>query len=63
MPLTGNVRLDRAARDKIKALLRGLYNHWLAQGIPERLAVTVRKVGGEPAGRSRHQPAADRGVR
>ena len=32
MPLTGNARLDRAARHKIKVLLRALYNHWLAQG-------------------------------
>jgi hypothetical protein len=60
MPLTGNARLDRAAREKIKALLRGLYNHWLAQGIPERLAVTVRI--GEPSKGSRHQPATDRGI-
>ena len=60
MPLTGNARLDRTAREKIKALLRGLYNYWLAQGIPERLAVTVRS--GEPPAESRHQPATDRGI-
>jgi hypothetical protein len=52
MPLTGNARLSRAAREKIKALLRGLYNHWLAQGIPERLSVTIRN--GEPSQGSRH---------
>jgi hypothetical protein len=62
MPLTGRARLDRRAREKIKALLRGFYNHLLAQGIPECLAVTVRKTGGDPPAGSRYQPGADRGT-
>ena len=42
MPLNENARLDRAARHKIKVLLRALYNHWLAQGVPERVLATIR---------------------
>lgn len=62
MPLAGNARLDHAVRKKIKALLRGLYNHWLAQPVPERVTVAVRKPDGDSTARSRHQPTADRGV-
>ena len=62
MPLAGKARLDRAARDKIKQLLRALYHHWLAHPVPERLTVPLKHSGGEPAGRSGQQPAADRRV-
>ena len=55
MPLTGNARLDRAARHKIKVLLRALYNHWLAQGVPERVLATVRNTdASRQASRSGH---------
>ena len=49
MPLNENARLDRAARHKIKVLLRALYNHWLAQGVPERRAGHNQTHGHQPA--------------
>jgi hypothetical protein len=63
MPPGGNARLTHAARHKIEVLLRTLYNHWLAQGVPERTIATIRNadVSGSTS-RSGHQPTADRGV-
>jgi hypothetical protein len=63
MPQGGNARLDRAMRHRIKVLLRALYNHWVAQDVPERVLATVRSAdANQPLARSGHQPTTDRGI-
>jgi hypothetical protein len=63
MPPVGNARLDHAAKVKIQTMLRALYNHWLAQGVPDRLAATIKSnSGSRAASRSGHQPSTDRGI-
>ncbi|MGH6670622.1 MAG: NepR family anti-sigma factor [Xanthobacteraceae bacterium] len=38
-------RLDREAQHRIGELLRGMYNTYVDQGIPQNLADLVRRIG------------------
>ena len=41
MPLNGNTRLNRDARERIRYLLRSFYNRLLVEPVPRHVLVTI----------------------